>query len=189
MHAARHQVVARPFRRRLGQHRRLDLEEALLVEVPAGSPSSRGGAASMLCCMPRPAQVEVAIAAAACPPTTGDSSAIGNGGVFASLSSADLARRDLDLAGLHLRVDRLGRAQLDAARARRRRTPGAAAWPSASSASSSRTTTCVMPWRSRMSRNISAAEIADAVHPAEQHDVLADVVGASARRRCGCARG
>jgi hypothetical protein len=33
MHAARHQVVARPFGRRLGQDRRLDLEEALLVEV------------------------------------------------------------------------------------------------------------------------------------------------------------
>ena len=33
--AARHEIVARPFRRRLREDRRLDLEEALLVEVAA----------------------------------------------------------------------------------------------------------------------------------------------------------
>ena len=48
VHAARHQIVARAFRRRLRQHRRLDLEEALLVEVLPDRPSWRGGAGS--CC-------------------------------------------------------------------------------------------------------------------------------------------
>ena len=33
MHAARHEVVARALRRRLGEDRRLDLEEAVRVEV------------------------------------------------------------------------------------------------------------------------------------------------------------
>ena len=33
MHARRHQVVARAFRRALGQHRRLDVDEARCVEV------------------------------------------------------------------------------------------------------------------------------------------------------------
>ena len=47
---------------------------------------------------------------------TGASSAIWNGGVFASFSSADLARQDLDLAGRELRVDGLGRAALHHAR-------------------------------------------------------------------------
>ena len=44
VHAARHQVVARALRRRLRQDRRLDLPEALRVEVLAESPSSRGDA-------------------------------------------------------------------------------------------------------------------------------------------------
>ena len=35
MRAARHQVVARAFRRRLGQHRRLDVDEARIVEIAA----------------------------------------------------------------------------------------------------------------------------------------------------------
>ena len=36
VHPARHQVVARAFRRRLGEDRRLDLEEAELIEVAPG---------------------------------------------------------------------------------------------------------------------------------------------------------
>ena len=44
MHAARHQVVARAFRRGLRQDRRLDLEEAVLVEVAADRSSSAGAA-------------------------------------------------------------------------------------------------------------------------------------------------
>ena len=35
MRAARHQVVARAFRRRLGQHRRFDVDEAIVVEERA----------------------------------------------------------------------------------------------------------------------------------------------------------
>ena len=46
MDAARHQVVARPFRRRLRQHRRLDLEEAVARRSTAGSPSSPDAAGS-----------------------------------------------------------------------------------------------------------------------------------------------
>ena len=33
--AARHQVIARAFRRRLGEHRRLDVDEAVLIHVVA----------------------------------------------------------------------------------------------------------------------------------------------------------
>ena len=48
VHAARHQVVARPFGRRLRQDRRLDLEKALLVEVAGGprTPSCAAGSCS-----------------------------------------------------------------------------------------------------------------------------------------------
>ena len=50
MHAARHEIVARPFGRRLGQNRRLDLEEALLVEVPADSRTPTLCRRIMFCC-------------------------------------------------------------------------------------------------------------------------------------------
>ena len=46
MHAARHEIVARALGRRLGQDRRLDLEEALRRRNTAGSPSSACGAGS-----------------------------------------------------------------------------------------------------------------------------------------------
>ena len=39
MHAAGHEEVARAFRRRLGQDRRLDFPEALLVEVVPAAPA------------------------------------------------------------------------------------------------------------------------------------------------------
>ena len=35
MRAARHQVIARAFRRRLGQHRRLDVDEARIIQIMA----------------------------------------------------------------------------------------------------------------------------------------------------------
>jgi hypothetical protein len=65
MHAARHEVVARPFGRRLGQDRRLDLEEALLVEVPPDL--ERRLCAGSGCCCSLAAQIEVAVAQAVFP--------------------------------------------------------------------------------------------------------------------------
>ena len=50
VHAARHEVVARAFRRRLRQDRRLDLEEPVRVEVAAESPSSTLCRRMMLLC-------------------------------------------------------------------------------------------------------------------------------------------
>ena len=152
--AARHQVVARPFGRRLGQHRRLDLEEALLVEILPDL-HRRAVAQHHVVLHARRGADRGSGTSAACPRTPAYSSAIGNGGVFASFSSADLARRDLDLAGLDLRVHRLGRARSTVPEHRddvlrpqplRRRRPAP---------SLSRATTCVMPWRSRMSMNTS----------------------------------
>ena len=58
--AARHEVVARPFRRRLGQHRRLDLEEPLLVEVLPDR-HRRAVAQDQVALHARPAQVDVAV--------------------------------------------------------------------------------------------------------------------------------
>ena len=61
MHAARHQVVARPFRRRLGQDRRLDLPEAVRVEVAADR-DRRAVAQVDVVLQPRPPQIEIAVA-------------------------------------------------------------------------------------------------------------------------------
>ena len=61
MRAARHQVIARAFRRRLGEHRRLDVDEARVVEVMAHrtrDPMPQQQALAHLFA----AQVEVAIA-------------------------------------------------------------------------------------------------------------------------------
>ena len=107
------------------------------------------------------------------------SSAIGNGGVFASLSSGEPPDDDLDLAGLELRVHRLRASGGGRGPRRRRRTRSAGAWPWPSALRRPcRTTTCVTPSRSRTSMNRTAAQVANPMHPAEQHDVGADVVGA-----------
>ena len=105
------------------------------------------------------------------------SSAIGNGGVFASFSSRISRARDLDLAGRDLRVHRLRRARLDVPEDRDRRTPGAAA----SRQADERLVVAHDDLRDAVAvadvDEDERAEVADAVHPAEQDDVLADVGG------------
>ena len=62
MHAARHQIVARAFRRRLRENRRLDLEETRVAEVRAASPASDEWRRTMLSLQLGAPQVEIAMA-------------------------------------------------------------------------------------------------------------------------------
>ena len=176
MHAARHQEVARAFRRGLREDRRLDLVEALLVEVLPDRHRDAVAQADVVL-QRRTAQVEVAIAQ---PHFFGDVLVLGDRERrrFRLVEHAQFVRAHLDFAGRQVRVDGFGRAALDLADDARRRTRSAAAWPRSSSASSPSTMTWVMPWRSRTSMNSSDAEIADAVHPSEQDGSRADVGGA-----------
>ena len=113
MHAARHEEVARAFRRRLGENRRLDLPEALLVEVV---PERQRDAVAQpdVALQPRPAQIEIAILQ---PRLLGDVRVLGNRERrrLGLVEDAQLARAHLDLAGRHVGVDRLRRAALDPA--------------------------------------------------------------------------
>jgi hypothetical protein len=111
--AARHEVVARAFRRRLGQHGRLDLDEALLVEVRAQRHRDAVPQDQVLL-HARPPQVEVAVAQAR---LLGHRRLVGDRERrrLRLVEDADLACGHLDLARGELRVDRLGGAPLDAA--------------------------------------------------------------------------
>ena len=100
VHAARHQVVARAFRRGLRQDRRLDLEEALLVEVAADR-DRRVVPQDQVLLQPRPPQIEIAIAQ---PRLLGDRRVLGDRERrrLRLVQQADLGRDDLDLAGREL---------------------------------------------------------------------------------------
>ena len=101
MHAARHEVVARPFRRGLGQHRRFDLEEPLLVEVLPDR-HRRAMAHDQVALHARAAQVDVAVLEAR---LFGDLDLVGDHERrrLRLVQQADLGRADLDRPGRDLR--------------------------------------------------------------------------------------
>src|SRR4029079_1113546 len=194
VHAARHQVVARPFGRRLGEDRRLDLEEALLVEVLPHR-ERRLVAQDHVLLDPRTPQIEIAVAQ---PHLLGDLRVLvdrerrGLGVV----EQADLARVELDLAGLQLRVDGFLGARFDAADHaddELRAQPLGLGLERFAVHDHLRDAVAVAHVEEQ-----HAAEIAHAVHPAKEDDVLVHVtrreystgVGASERAErfyCHCA--
>ena len=171
VHAARHEVVARALGRGLREDGRLDLEEALLVEVAAHG-EQHPVAQQQVLLHARPPQVEVAVA---------QPRLVGRGGVLGDLEGrrlrlgehAQLAQHDLDLAGGHLRVHRVGRAALDAPEGR-----DDELGPHALGRLDER---LVVAGR-ELGQAVAVAqvdederpEVADAVRPAEQHHVGAD---------------
>ena len=110
MDAARHEIIARAFRRRLPEDRRFDFPEPVGVEIPADRPRHPMAQSDVLL-EPASPQIEIAV------PQT---HVLGHGRVFGDLKRrrlrlvehADLAGEDLDLAGRELRVDGLVRAAL-----------------------------------------------------------------------------
>jgi hypothetical protein len=112
MHAARHQVVARAFRRGFRQHGRFDLEEILRVEV---MPHRKRHAMPQreVALQVRPAQIEIPVA---------KPEVLVRGGLFGNLErgrarlaqDADLARDDLDLSRRQPGIGRIRRSVLDA---------------------------------------------------------------------------
>ena len=107
--AARHQVVTRAFRGSAGQDRRLDVEEAVVVEVTA---DARGDARTQLELLGhfRATQIDEAVAQAGF---------LANVGVFVErerrglgfVEYIQLITQHFDGAGSHVRIDRTGRTQ------------------------------------------------------------------------------
>ena len=96
------------------------------------------------------------------------------GGVLASFSSTDLVRPDLDRAGADLGVDRLWRARLDVPKDRNhvlRTEPSGGREQRVVVADDDLRHPVAIANVDEQQR----AEISNTVHPAEQHDVLADV--------------
>ena len=173
MHAARHEIVARPFRRRLGENRRLDLPEALRVEVLANRHRDAVPQPDVVLHAGAP-QVEVPVAE---PHLLGHAGLVGDRerGRLRLGEHADFAREHFDLAGRQPGVDRVFRSALhhaddghDVLRAEALgdghqrlvvadddlREPGAVADVDEG----------------------DAAEVADAVHPAEERGLGADIL-------------
>ncbi len=103
LRAARHEVVARALGRGLGQHRRLDVDEAVPVEVFAHRARHRVAQAQALLHLVA-AQVDVAVLEARLLACTSSSSWNGIGS--ARFSTSISRRQHLDLAGGEVRVDR-----------------------------------------------------------------------------------
>ena len=185
MHAARHQVVARAFRRRLRQHRGLDFQKLVLVEE---SPDGHRRLVAQLHVLlhPPPPQVEVAVAQ---PDIFRDRAVLGNLERRGRrvVEHADLPRRDLHHAGLQLRVDGVLGPPLG--------------WPQ-----HRHDVLGPQPLRCREERRVVArhdlrhavpvahvhedqrAEIAHAVHPSQQDDLLADIGFAQRPARVGASQ-
>jgi hypothetical protein len=171
--AARHQEVARAFRRRLRQDRRLDFPEAVGVEVLPDCDRDAVPQADVVL-QARPAQIEVAVL---------EADVFRNRAIFGDLErrrpgfveQADLARQDLDLAGGQFRVDRLGRAALHHARDPNHEL-------GAEPLGDGHQRVVFADHDLRDARAIAdveegdAAQVADAVHPAKDDDALADIV-------------
>ncbi len=172
MHAARYEIVARAFGRGLRQHRRFDLEKALLVEV---LPDVHRDAVPQreIVLHARPPQIEIAILQAR---VFGDRRLVRDrkGRGLRVVQHTDLVRTNLDRAGADFRVHGLGRARLDVPEDRDH-----ILGPESSGARDERLVVADDDLRHAVTvANIDEqerAEIPKTVHPAEQHDVLADV--------------
>ena len=187
MHAARHQVVARPFGRGLGQHRRLDLEESVLVEVLPDL-HRRAMPQRDVVLHPRPAKVEVPILQ---PHLFGDRRFVAadrEGRHLRVVEQPDLTRLDLDLAGPHLRVRGVRRPFDD-----RADDSDHEFRPELLGVVDQRVALARDDLREAMTvakvDEDERPKVADAMNPPEQDDVLADVVLRSVRRRCASSPG
>ena len=185
MDAARHQEVARAFGRGLGQDRRLDLVEALLVEVPAQRHRDAVPQADVVLQL-RPAQVEIAVLQ---PRLFRDVLVLG-----------DRERRRLGLvedphfASRALRPRRSAGPGSRSSAERRSTSPRTATTNSErrrlarSSRAASSITTCVRPWRSRTSRNSSDPRSRTRCTQPSRTTSVPTSPG-EARHRCECVRG
>ena len=150
VHAARHQIVARAFRRRFGEHRRLDFEEPFASKYFRISIVARCRSV-MLYCMRGRRRSRYRYFSRVSSETV-PSSAIGNGGVFASFSSRT-SRSAISISPV------LSFGFTDSGERRSTRPMTATTYSGRSrctasmSAGLSRATTCVIPCRSRMSRS------------------------------------
>jgi hypothetical protein len=174
MHATWHQIVARPFRRRFREHWRLDLEEALLVEV---SPHlhRRPMPQREVLLHARAAQIEIAIRE---PRVFGDRRFVRDRKwrCLGVVQHPDLIGLDLDFSGLHFWIDGVGRTLFNpsedgddvlAAQAFRRL--------------DERLVVTDDDLRDAVAiadvDEHERSEVADAVHPAKQNDVASDIGG------------
>ena len=175
MDAARHEVVARPFRRGLREDRRLDLQKALLVEIRADR-HRRAVAHDHVALHARAAQIDVAVFQ---PRLLRDLHVVADHERrrLRFVQKPDLARADLDLPGRDLAVHRFRRAMLHPAhhghhelRAQALRVRDER----------------IVVSRDDLREPVPVAdidedqrpEVAHPVHPAEKDDVLADVLRA-----------
>jgi hypothetical protein len=107
MHTARHEVVARAFRRGLGENRRLDLEEAVVVEVPAHD-RRQPVTQDDVVLQPRATEIEIAVLEA---DVFRHRRLVGDGKRrrLGFVQHGKPADDNLDFAARQLRIDRLGR--------------------------------------------------------------------------------
>ena len=106
VHAARHQVVARAFGRRLAENRRLDLPEAVGVEILADR-HRHAVPQPEIALKARPAQIEIAVAQSH---VFADQRVVGDGKRrrLCLVQQPNLVGDDLHFAGVELHVHRLG---------------------------------------------------------------------------------
>ena len=173
MDATRHEVVARALGRALGQDRRLDLEEPALVEV-APDRHRQLVPQDQVLLHPLTTQIEVAIAQAR---VLGDERLVGDAERRPTrvVEHAQFADADFDLTGVELVVDGLGRSRRDL--------------PEDGDHHLGLELLGLAEQRLGLGDDLRhavavadvekdhRAHVAHAVHPAEEDDLLADVVG------------
>ena len=186
MDAARHQIVARAFGRRLRQNRRLDLPEAFGVEILADRQRDAMPQAQVVL-QARAAQIEIAIAQ---PHVFADRRLVGDRELrrLRLVQQPDLRGDDLDLAGIELRVHRVGVATAHRA-ADGDDVLGAQLLGGRHQRAVVRHHHLREPVPIAHVEEQEAAEIADAMDPAEQDGVGVRRRPDAGRRRCGCGRG
>ena len=185
MHARRHQEVARAFGRGLGQDRRLDLVEAVLVEVLAQRHRDAMAQADVVLQL-RPAQIEIAILQ---PRLFRDVLILGDRERrrLGLVEDAHFLRAHFDLAGRQRPVHGVVRAALDLAEDGDDEL-GAHALDALEQR--------LVAFDDHLGQAVAIAdveeqqraEVADAMHPSEQHDVACRRRRDEARHRCECAR-
>ena len=172
MHARRHQEVARAFRRGLGQDRRLDLVETFLVEVLAQRHRDAVAQADVVLQL-RPAQIEIAILQ---PGLLGDVLILGNRERrrLRLVEHAHFPGAHLDLARRQRQVHRVGRPALDLADHGDDKLGPHPLDPLQQR---------IVALDNHLGQAVAIAdvdeqqrtEIADAMHPPEEHGLLADI--------------
>jgi hypothetical protein len=173
VHPARHEIVAGPFGRRLREHRRLDLEEALLIEILPNR-HRRLMTHDHVALHARASQIDVAILE---PRFFGDLDLVANHERrrFRLVEQAEPVRADLDLPGGNLRIDGVGGTVIDTTH---HRDHELGAQPLCVSDE------CVVVANDDLGHAVTVAhidehqraKITNPMDPAEQHGVLTDVL-------------